>query len=162
MNCRHSAALIALVSILPAHAQVATATVYGRVVDPSGAANAQAKVVLLNEGTNARVHAVSDAAGEFTAAFLAVGKYTISIEATGFKLQRRSGIELSAGQRVGLEYKLDLGSVSDVVEVSASTPQINTVSAEQREGKIEAEVRELPLARRDWTNMVGLGTMLFT
>ena len=162
MNCRHFAALIALVSLLPAHAQVTTATVYGRVIDPSGAAIAQAKIALLNEGTNARVNTVSDAAGEFTAAFLAVGKYTISIEATGFKQQRRSGIELSAGQRVGLEYKLDLGNVSEVVEVSASTPQINTVSAEQREGKIEAEVRELPLARRDWTNMVGLGTGITT
>ena len=64
MNCRHFAALIALVSLLPAHAQVTTATVYGRVIDPSGAAIAQAKIALLNEGTNARVNTVSDAAGD--------------------------------------------------------------------------------------------------
>ena len=158
MNLRTTAALFALFTIAPAYAQVTTATVYGRVVDPSGAGVPQAKIALKNEGTNARANAVSDASGEFTAAFLAVGKYTISIEASGFKGQKRSGIELSAGQRVGLEYKLEVGSVSEVIEVSASTPQINTVSSEQREGKIEAQLRELPISRRDWTNIISLGT----
>ncbi len=147
-----------LLSAVNLIAQVTTATVYGRIVDPSGAGVPQAKVALINDETNARTNAVSDASGEFTSAFLPVGRYSISIEASGFKGQKQTGVELSAGQRVAVEYRLDLGSVTEVVEVTSSSPLVNTVSAEQREGKTETQVRELPLARRDWTNIIGLGT----
>jgi hypothetical protein len=155
-------ALLALLATGPLYAQVTTATIYGRVLDPSDAAVPQAKVTLQNEETNARSNAVADSSGQFTVPFLPIGHYTINIEATGFKAQKQTGIELSAGQRAGLEFKLDIGSVSDIVEISASAPQVNTVSAEQREGKIEAQVRELPLSRRDWTNIIGLGTGITT
>lgn len=158
MNKKTFVALAALLAVIPSHAQLTTATIYGRVIDPSGAGVPEAKLLLLNEETNARSHAVSDTSGEFTVAFLPVGRYTISIEARGFKGQKQTGIDLSAGQRVGAEYRLDIGSVAEVVEVSASTPLVNTVSAEQREDKTEVQVRELPLARRDWTNIIGLGT----
>ena len=157
MNWKQSLAIAALLAV-PMAAQVTTATIYGRVLDPSGAGVPQAKITMLNEGTNSTSTAVSDASGDFTVAFLPVGVYTVSIEASGFKAQKQTGIELGAGQRVGAEYRLALGNVSEVVEISASAPLVNTVSAEQREGKIEAQVRELPLSRRDWTNMVGLGT----
>ncbi len=149
MKTRSVLALFAFLAAVPLSAQVTTATVYGRIVDPSGAGVPQAKVSLLNEGTNSRSNVVSDTIGEFTIGFLPVGRYTVSIEAAGFKAQKQSGMELSAGQRIGIEYKLALGNVAEVVEVSGSAPLINTVSAEQREGKIEAEVRELPVSRRD-------------
>jgi len=151
-------ACLALLASLPALAQVTTATLYGRIVDPSGAGVPQAKILILNEQTNARANAVSDPSGEFTIPFLTAGSYTISLEAQGFKGQKQTGVLLSAGQRVGAEFRLELGNVAEVVEVSSSAPLINTVSAEQREGKTQEQVRELPLARRDWTNIIGLGT----
>ncbi len=138
--------------------QVTTATLYGRVLDPSGAGVPSAQVFLVNEATNARTTAASDPNGEFTVAFLSVGTYTMTVEAKGFKSQKRTGLVASAGQRVGAEIQLEVGSVTEVVEVSTSLPQLNTVSAEQREAKTEVQVRELPLARRDWTNIIGLGT----
>jgi hypothetical protein len=151
-------ACLALLATLPAFAQVTTATLYGRIVDPSGAGIPQARITLQNEETNGRANGLSDASGEFTIPYIAVGRYTVSLEAKGFKGQKQSGILLSAGQRVGAEYRLELGNVAEVVEVSSSTPLVNTVSAEQREGKTEMQVRELPLARRDWTNIISLGT----
>ncbi len=157
MNWKQCLAIAALLAV-PVTAQVTTATIYGRVLDPSGAGVPQAKITMTNEGTNTTSSAVSDGSGEFTVAFLPVGVYTVSVEASGFKAQKHAGIELGAGQRVGAEYRLALGNVSEVVEISASTPLVNTVSAEQREAKIEMQVRELPLSRRDWTNIIGLGT----
>ncbi|HYO82669.1 MAG TPA: TonB-dependent receptor, partial [Bryobacteraceae bacterium] len=158
MNGKHFFALAALLAAAPVSAQVTTATIYGRVLDPSGAGIPQAKVTLLNEGTNTSSSATSDETGDFTVPFLPVGRYSISIEANGFRGQKRTGIELGAGQRVGAEYRLELGNVAEVVEITSSTPLVNTVSAEQREAKVEVQVRELPLSRRDWTNMIGLGT----
>ncbi len=162
MNWKHCFALAALLAATPVFAQVTTATMYGRVLDPSGAGIPNAKITLLNEGTNNSTSAVSDDSGQFTAAFLPVGRYTVSIEAQGFRGQKRTGIDLGAGERVGAEYQLELGAVSDLVEVSSSAPLVNTVSAEQRESKIEAQVRELPVSRRDWTNLIGLGTGVTT
>ncbi|MBC7925048.1 MAG: TonB-dependent receptor, partial [Bryobacteraceae bacterium] len=158
MNWKPCLALAALSATSPLFAQVTTATIYGRVLDPSGAGVPQALVALQNEATNSRISATSDSSGDFTVAFLAVGKYTILIEAKGFKGQKQSGIELSAGQRLGAEYTLALGNVAEIVEVTSSAPLVNTVSAEQREGKTQTQVRELPLARRDWTNIIGVST----
>ena len=162
MTLKLRLACLALCAALPALAQVTTATLYGRIMDPSGAAIPQAKILLTNEQTNATANGLSDAQGEFTIPFLSGGTYTISLTAQGFKAQKQIGVALSAGQRVGTEYRLELGNVAEVVEVSSSAPLINTVSAEQREGKSQVQVRELPLARRDWTNIIGLGTGITT
>lgn len=139
-------------------AQVTTATIYGRILDPSGAGVPGASIMLQSESTNAISSAVSDDAGEFTIAFLNVGRYTLTVEAKGFKVQKQNELEAGAGQRLGTEVRLEVGNVSEVVEVTSAAPLVNTVSAEQREAKTETQVRELPLARRDWTNIIGLGT----
>lgn len=150
--------VLPLVPFGDAIGQVTTATIYGRVLDPSGAGIPSAQVALTNEATNARTNATTDTNGEFTVAFLNVGAYTMTVEAKGFKSQKRNGLLASAGQRVGAEVQLEVGSVTEVVEVNTTLPQLNTVSAEQREAKNEVQVRELPLARRDWTGIIGLGT----
>jgi hypothetical protein len=151
---------VLLLALLAAacYGQVTTATIYGRILDPSGAGIPTAQITLVNEGTNARAVATSDSAGEFTIPFLSVGTYTLTVEAKGFKGQRQAGLGASAGQRLGVDIRLDVGNVSEVIEVTGAAPLLNTVSAEQREAKTETQVRELPLSRRDWTNIIGLGT----
>jgi hypothetical protein len=71
------------------YAQVTTATVYGTITDPTGAAISSAPVSLSNELTGATASTHSNVAGEFTFTFLPVGAYTISIEAQG---SRRSAV----------------------------------------------------------------------
>src|SRR5580698_2806819 len=83
-----------------ARAQVTTATMYGTVTDPTGAAIPAAPVSIANELTGATTSTRSNAGGEFTFTFLPVGRYTVSIEAQGFKAQRRTGLELVAGESV--------------------------------------------------------------
>lgn len=138
-------------------AQVTTATIYGRILDSSGASVAGAKVTATNQGTNAAATTTSDAEG-FTFTFLPAGSYSLSVEANGFKPVRQTNLQLGAGQRVGIDITLEVGAVSEAIEVSSSAPLVNTVSAEQREDKSQLQLRELPLARRDWTNIINIGT----
>src|SRR5437867_2902065 len=98
-----------------AQAQVTTATIYGTVTDPSGAAIPSAPVVAVNELTGATTSTQSNSSGEFTFTFLPVGKYSLTLEAKGFRGQRRTGLELAAGQSVRFTFTLELGPVSESV-----------------------------------------------
>ena len=160
-----SIAMIALGALwlgVSAYGQVTTATLYGNVLDPSGAAIAQAAVSATNELTGVGFTAASDERGEFTLTFLPVGRYTLSIKAPGFKEQKQTGLELAAGQRLRSNYTLVVGEVTENVTVTAETALLNTVTAEQREGVTEKQTKELPLFRRDWTNLVNIGTGVST
>jgi hypothetical protein len=149
-----------LLATAAVRAQVTTATIYGIVTDPSGATVPGATVTITNEATNAAQTARTNEEGEFTFNFLQVGRYTLSIAAGGFKEQTQQGVELSAGQRVRLNYNLEVGAVSDKVTVTAESPLINAVNSEQLIAHTEVEAREMPLARRDWTNLINIGTGL--
>ena len=140
------------------HAQVTTATVYGNVADGSGAQIAGAPVIIVNEETGSVQTATTSTAGEFTFNFLPVGRYSLTITADGFKEQTESGIELTAGQRVRRSYSLEIGSITEKVTVTAGKPLVNTVNAEQLITHGTTEVREMPLVRRDWTNLLNVGT----
>src|SRR4051794_23180796 len=89
--------------------QVNTATVYGTVIDSSGAAVAGSVITITNTETTATVQTTSGGQGEFTFTFVPVGTYTMSVEGKGFKTYRQSGLQLEAGQRLQLEAKLELG-----------------------------------------------------
>src|SRR5262249_46897324 len=138
--------------------QVTTATFYGTVTDPTGAVIPGASVALVSEETGARISKTSDGAGEFVFNFLHVGRYTLQIAAQGFKKYQATGLEFAAAQNMRRSFALDLGAVADTVEVEASALQVNTVSAEQREGMTNTQVRELPLARRNYTGLLNIGT----
>ena len=88
---------------LPAIAlsQVNTATVYGTVTDPSGAAVVQATVTATNQQTGGSWHATSNANGEYTLTFLPAGKYTLVTRAKGFKEARNTDVELGADRSCG-------------------------------------------------------------
>jgi len=145
-----------------AQAQITTATIYGNVTDPSGAAVVGAEVTATNELTGGVVASSTNEVGEFTLTFLPVGRYTIGIKAVGFKEQKQTGLQLAGGQRVGRNISLVVGEVTETVSVTAEAPLLNTVSAEQRENLTTTQVRELPLFRRDWTNILRVSNGIAT
>ena len=145
-------------SSIAASAQVTTATFYGTVTDSSGAAVPGASVTFLNEGTASSQNKVTSATGEFVFDSLRVGAYNIRIEAQGFKTFTSSGLELAAAQHVRRTFTLAVGAVSETVNVDSTTPQVNTVSAEQRESVDGKVVAEVPLSRRNYTNLLSVGT----
>ncbi len=149
---------LCLVSLTQASAQVTTATFYGMVTDSTGAVIPGATVTFLHQETGNAQRKTAAANGEFAFDFLRVGAYTIRIEAQGFKAFSSSGIELTAAQNVRRTFTLELGAVSETVTVESRAPLVNAVSAEQRESITSKEVSEVPLARRNYTNLLAIGT----
>lgn len=138
--------------------QVITCTIYGVVTDPSGAAVPAARVTAASEQTGATFVTQTDSLGEFTLTSLPPGRYTLHIEAAGFKAARQIGLELSSGARVRAAFTLEVGEVTTAIEVSAAAPLVNAVNAEQRSNIELAQVSELPTVRRDWTGLLLLNT----
>jgi hypothetical protein len=138
--------------------QVTTATFYGIVTDTTGGVIPGATATLTNIGTGATLTRQTDASGEFGFTFLAVGTYRLRIEAAGFKALEGRDIVLGAAQNIRRSYTLEVGEVTETVEVTATTPLVNTVSAEQRQNITTTQITELPLSRRNIAGVVTLGT----
>ena len=138
--------------------QVTTATFYGIVTDPTGAVIPDATVTLTNVGTAATQSQTADATGEFAFTFVRVGTYTVRIQADGFKAFEGQRMELGAAQNIRQTFNLEIGDVTETIEVSSAAPLVNTVSAEQRENITTTQIAELPLSRRNIAGVVTLGT----
>ena len=139
-------------------AQVTTATLYGIVQDQSGSMIAGAQITLTHEATAAVRQTTTDETGEFVFTALPVGAYTLKIEKSGFKAYVRTGIVLAASQNVRQTHALEVGDLTQSVTVESSAPLVNTVSAEQRESLDALKVKELPLSRRNVTNVLRLSS----
>lgn len=150
--------LASLVCVAIGWGQVATANFYGIVTDQSGAVVPGATATLTNEGTGGLATKTTDMNGEFMFDFLRVATYTLRIEANGFKSYESRGIQLVAGQRVRQTFSLEVGAVTEAVEVAGVAPLVNTVSAEQTATVGTTEVTELPLGRRNFTALLRLNT----
>ncbi len=140
----------------PGFSQVVSATLYGTVVDPNQAVIPSAKVSIKNEGTGQSLSTETAGTGEFTFVSVPAGTYTITVEASGFKTRVQSGLELRAGQQQRLTFALEIGQVTETIEVTGQAPLINTANAEQRSALDSLEVKDLPTTKRDWTSLLGL------
>lgn len=151
----HAVAILAL--SLNATAQVTTATLYGTVTDPSGASVPAATITLTHQETGTTLEKAAGDAGDFQFDFLRVGTYTLQIEAQGFKRSVSKAIELTAGQSVRQAFPLQIGSLTDTVQVEGTSPLVNTASAEQLQSFGAKTVKDLPLARRNFSSLLGIG-----
>jgi hypothetical protein len=133
----------------------ATARLTGTVKDQSGATVASATVTLTNQGTNISRTTKSDAEGNYLFSLVDVGNYQLTVEHAGFKKNVQSGITLEVNQNGRLDVTLEVGQTTEVVEVSAAVPQIDTTGAVL--GKVEdtRRIQDLPLVDRD-TLQLGL------
>jgi hypothetical protein len=137
-------------------AQLTTATVYGLVRDASGAVVPNAMVTVTNQDTGLMRNTQSDAGGEFALPALPTGRYTLQIEAPGFKTNTNQVIELGAGQALRQTFALEVGQISDKVTVTEASQLVETASAAQQESLGRQQANELPLARRNLANLVVL------
>jgi outer membrane receptor protein involved in Fe transport len=150
--------LSCLIFLGSALGQVTTATFYGIATDSTRAVVPGATVTLTNNETGAIYRKVSDGAGEFGFDFLPTGTYTLRIEAAGFKTYESKGIALTAGQQSRQTYTLDVGSINETVSVAGTATLLNAVSAEQQQSIEGSEVAQLPLQRRNVSNILPVGT----
>ncbi len=138
------------------HAQVTTATLLGAVRDASGAAVPGATVIAKHQGTGVPREAVSDERGEFVLTALPTGPYSVTISLTGFKTYTNEGMVLGAGQTLRQTFTLEIGTVEESVLVAGEAPIIENAASLQAETLGSQEVRELPVNRRNLTNLLGV------
>jgi hypothetical protein len=134
-------------STLPcaAFAQSERGNLTGTVTDPAGAAIAAANIVITNRATNAAARAQSSASGEFTIPNLLPGAYRVEVTAAGFKRFVQPDLVINASASVRVEAQLQLGQVSEQIEVSAAAVAVQTDTAKVSTQVENRLVDELPL-----------------
>jgi len=145
---------LAVFLCIVAFGQENTATIYGTVTDPSGAAIPGVKVSITNDLTGRINSTTSNEQGQFTFNFLPIGTYSLSAEQTGFQSPQMSGVTLVAGQKLGLTVKMVVAAEKENVTVSAEEPLIQTSSSDQLATMNTVQVQQLPLPKEDWTTLL--------
>jgi hypothetical protein len=126
------AASLAYVSLCgPASAQVATGSMSGTVVDPSGAAVPDAKISAHSRATGFNAEGQTDKNGSFKLAQLPVGPIDVQISKTGFRTAKFDGVEVTVNADYGFgEVKLEVGETTATVEVTAAPPLIESTTSQ--------------------------------
>jgi hypothetical protein len=116
----------------------------GNVVDPNGGAIATAKITLINEGTSEQRAAVTNGSGEFVYSEVVPATYSVNVESPGFKKFQRHGIIVGTQQQISLDLKLEVGQVSESVQVTESAPLIESATASQGQVLDNQKLSDLP------------------
>ena len=138
------AALAFFAGALSLNAQSYYGAIRGRIVDSNGGVIAGAKIVLINEGTTAQRSAVTAAAGEFVFSEVVPAIYSVTAESPGFKQFVRKGVVLGTAEQVSLDLKLEVGQVSESVQVTESAPLIESSTASQGQVLDNQKLVDLP------------------
>jgi len=146
--------LIALsATLLAASLSAQTATITGRVTDASDAVIAGAKVAVINQATGVERLTETNETGYYTVPLLQPARYRIRIVQQGFKPINRSGIILEVDQRAEINFKLEVGAVTEQIEVTADALQLNTVEASRGQVIENRRIVDMPLNGRDYIQL---------
>ncbi len=138
-------------------AQDISGTIEGSVLDPSGAALVKAKVSIVNTDRNQVERTITtDASGVYSATFLPIGHYSVSAEAAGFKTETREGIVLNVNDILKINLNMQVGAVSESVQVVANSTQIELGTPADSTTIDGTQVRELALGTRNFAQLVAL------
>lgn len=142
-----------LVSIFSTGLFAQTAQVGGRITDASGGAvhGVQVSVRSTNTGTERQVR--TNDSGLYTVPLLQPGSYDVQVRQQGFKPISQRGITLEVDQRAELNFRLEVGAVTERVEVRASLSRLNTVEASQGQVIDNQRIVEMPLNGRNYIDL---------
>ena len=147
---------LCLVNSWTLRAQVAGGTLSGSITDPSGAVVANAQVVIKNSATGVVKSVTTNTEGFYSAANLLPGEYEVAVSATGFNTEIKKGITINVGSQPVFNLTLQIGAVTNSVEVSTEAPTVQLTSSEISATVNATTVRELPLNGRSWTDLAAL------
>ena len=123
-------------------------TIGGAVTDQQGAVLPSIEILAIQMDTGAKFRTVSAGDGQYTLPFVPPGIYRVEVGAPGFKKFVRTGIQVSANERVALDVQLELGSASDTVEIAADASIIETSSASTGQVITSRQIENIPLNGR--------------
>jgi hypothetical protein len=140
---------------------VAVGEVSGVVSDSSGSSVPNA-MVRMTETEKQNVHTAStDSEGRYVLPNLPVGPYRLEVQAPGFKEYVQSGIVLQVGNNIGINVTLQLGSLSETVEVTGGAQMVETRESGVAQVIDEKRINDLPLNGRQATQLVLLSGASF-
>ena len=142
-----SIALIALLIVPCALAQETTAGVQGTVKDPSGSVMANATVEVAGPALIGTRKAQTDVGGNFRFGALPPGQYSLTVTAAGFRTFKQSGIDLSVGRLPNLEVALEVGALTETIEVASTATIVDTTTSRVNVTVEQEVLNNLPKGR---------------
>jgi Carboxypeptidase regulatory-like domain len=137
-------------------AQTTTGRISGTVNDSSGGVLPGVSVTVTQDGTGLSRTTSTDTRGGYVFVDLPVGTYSVKVELSGFKTSVKSGYTLVADGRVSVDFALDVGAVTEMVEVSAPGETVNTTSGEIGRVVDREQVQNLALNGRNYMQLATL------
>lgn len=149
--------LAMLVAMPPALlAQTFYGSIVGTVTDTSGAIVTGASLTLTNIGTNDRITATTDPAGDYRFINLVPANYRLDVEMSGFKHTTRQPITVAVENAVRIDVAMEVGASTETVEVTSQTPLLQTESGEVSDSVEGERVQQIPLNGRNTMNLLTL------
>ena len=144
---------LCLLFVNKASSQVTTADILGTVTDQAGAVVPNVKITVTNTATNDTKTVTTTGSGDFVVNLLPSGQYTVTAEAPSFK-KATANTSVVSGDRQRVDIKLQVGNVTEVVEVAATAPALQTDSATLSTVVGAQSVQDLPLNGRNFVTLV--------
>ncbi len=141
--------ILLVLAAIPAAAQQITGSITGTVRDEQGAVVTNTVVKATNAETGFERSAVTDNTGVYNIQYLPVGRYTVEVDATGFKKFLQQNLVITVDTTQALNIVLAVGEANQTVTVTEAPPLVNTTSAELGRTVTPAEILELPLVNRN-------------
>jgi len=147
--------MIAIVASLwtPGMAQTITGSITGVVTDATGAVVPNVNVAAVNVATNITNTAISNDAGIYNVRFLPTGEYRVEVTTQGFKKTVLGPFRVEVGQVARLDVSLEVGDVTQSVEVSAISPILQTETTQTGETISSNTATSLPLQGRNFSSL---------
>lgn len=140
-----------------ASAQAVSGSILGTVTDATGAIVPSAKVTILEVNTNQSRSINTNESGNYSFANVPPGRYSVTVEQTGFRKAIQEGVEVTINSTVRADMRLEPGQVSEQVTVSASAAELQTDRTDTGRKLESRQVSELPLTQnRNFQGLVNL------
>jgi hypothetical protein len=142
---------------MPVCAQEITGSIVGTVTDAKGGVVAGASITITNTDQQVVVRTLkTDDHGMYVAPLLQVGHYSITAELAGFRKLTESGVMLNVSDKLAVNFTLEVGSLSDTVNVEADALHVDTQGVVPTGLITGTQVRELSLGTRNYEQLVSL------
>jgi hypothetical protein len=146
--------LLLMATSASAQVDVATATLKGSIADQAGAFVPAATVTAINNERGVSKTTVTDSSGNYQIPLLQPGKYDVTVEAQGFSKHYADGLTLTVGQVAVLDVKLEVGAMTNMVQVSSEVPLVETERTQQSNTIEQRQIAALPNISRSFTDYI--------
>jgi hypothetical protein len=148
------ALFFAFLGLTPLIAQTITGSVNGTITDSGGAVVAGASITVLNVDTNVMTSATSNASGVYNIRFMQVGRYILTVTASGFAQQRSNPFTLEAGQNAKLDSQLSVQGTQASIDINSDlVPLLNTENAQLATTLDKNAIDSVPLVGRNFVQL---------